>query len=70
MSKRAERRYHRDRMRAKVNRLFNRPYLRDMRGTVRVELIADNPTVCSGPCCGNPRRWFGELTIQERRHAA
>jgi len=20
---------------------------------------------CSGPCCGNPRQWFGELTIQE-----
>ena len=20
---------------------------------------------CSGPCCGNPRKWFGELTIQE-----
>jgi hypothetical protein len=22
---------------------------------------------CSGPCCGNPRKWFGELTIQELR---
>lgn len=20
---------------------------------------------CSGPCCGNPRKWFGELTVQE-----
>jgi hypothetical protein len=20
---------------------------------------------CSGSCCGNPRKWFGELTIQE-----
>lgn len=30
--------------------------------------FADSPTLCSGPCCGNPRRWFGEKTIQERRH--
>jgi hypothetical protein len=22
---------------------------------------------CSGPCCGNPRKWFGEVTVQERR---
>ncbi len=24
---------------------------------------------CSGHCCGNPRRWFGERTVQERRQA-
>lgn len=22
---------------------------------------------CSGPCCGNPRRHFGKLTIQEHK---
>ena len=22
---------------------------------------------CSGPCCGNPRKWFGEVTNQEKR---
>ena len=22
---------------------------------------------CSGYCCGNPRKWFGELTMAERR---
>ncbi|MDP3182180.1 MAG: hypothetical protein Q8M54_05105 [Desulfobaccales bacterium] len=21
----------------------------------------------SGPCCGNPRKWWGELTVQELR---
>lgn len=31
------------------------------------EKLADHIKVCSGPCCGNPRRWFGELTMQERR---
>ncbi len=25
---------------------------------------------CSGPCCGNPRKHFGEKTIQERRQEA
>lgn len=31
---------------------------------------AKTPHVCSGPCCGNPRRWFGgdeKITMQERR---
>ena len=23
--------------------------------------------LCSGPCCGNPRRHFGERTVQERK---
>lgn len=22
---------------------------------------------CSGPCCGNPRKWFKERTMQERK---
>jgi hypothetical protein len=29
--------------------------------------FADHPTACSGWCCGNPRRWYGERTRQERR---
>jgi len=24
-------------------------------------------TLCSCPMCGNPRKWFGQRTIQERR---
>jgi hypothetical protein len=30
----------------------------------------EQPAVCSGPCCGNPRRWnkgADRATIQERR---
>ncbi len=27
----------------------------------------NTPVLCSGPCCGNPRRHFGELTIQEKK---
>src|SRR4051812_35066546 len=33
----------------------------------RASRMADNRTTCSGFCCGNPRRWFGELTRQEQR---
>ncbi len=33
-----------------------------------VGYMADNMAVCSNYCCGNPRKHFGELTIQERRY--
>jgi hypothetical protein len=29
--------------------------------------FADTPTPCSGNCCGNPRRHFGEVTVQEQK---
>jgi hypothetical protein len=29
--------------------------------------FADNLKKCSCPICGNPRKWQGELTIQEIR---
>ena len=29
----------------------------------------EQPKMCSGPCCGNPRRWFGDVTMQEKRAA-
>ena len=31
--------------------------------------FADHPKVCNGPCCGNPRRYFGTPTFQEQREA-
>jgi hypothetical protein len=37
--------------------------------SIRAKYQANNRTLCSGPCCGNPRRWYGELTRQEIRHA-
>ena len=30
--------------------------------------LADNLQTCSGHCCGNPRKWFGERTAQELRN--
>ena len=32
--------------------------------------LAETPHPCSGPCCGNPRHHFNELTRQELRQAA
>ncbi len=34
-----------------------------------VPYMADNLKSCSCYMCGNPRRHFGELTVQERRAA-
>ena len=30
-------------------------------------LHAATPKLCSGYCCGNQRKWFGEKTVQERK---
>ena len=32
-----------------------------------VGMTAKTPHRCSAWCCGNPRKWFKEKTIQERR---
>ena len=29
--------------------------------------MVTTPTRCSGSCCGNPRKWLGHRTMQERR---
>jgi hypothetical protein len=34
---------------------------------VRVRKNAITPHPCSSYCCGNPRKWFGDLTLQEQR---
>lgn len=30
-------------------------------------ILLNTAHMCSGMCCGNPRKWFGELSMQERR---
>lgn len=30
-------------------------------------ILLNTPQVCSSYCCGNARKWFGELTMQERK---
>ena len=48
-------------------------HLPDQERAAHVGIVARTPQRCSGPCCGNPRRWRGGMdyggprTIQERR---
>lgn len=55
---RALRRHHSQRMKRKAIKVF--PH--DKEGRRR-----DYLSVCSCPACGNPRKWFKEKTMQEKR---
>ena len=57
--KRARRRHDRARMVARAMRVY--PWAK------APQKLADNLAVCSCWMCGNPRRWWYELTMQERR---
>ena len=64
MSKRALRRQHEVRMKHQVADYYG-GYAR---GEPRhLGKLAHARQPCSCAMCGNPRRWFGELTLQERR---
>lgn len=73
--KRARRRADLERMKRRAVRLYGRYELINPRywadgvepDVRRHEKLANHMAACSGPCCGNPRRWFGEKTMQERR---
>lgn len=61
------------RMKAKARRIgsIKRLYISDtVERSTSYDLLYDHLCVCSGPCCGNPRRWYGEPTMQERRFLA
>ena len=53
----------------KDNGWFADPFTRwsDPEGEVAIRKNAATPHPCSSYCCGNPRKWFGELTWQEVR---
>lgn len=59
--KRARRRHDRQRMIAKARRI--RPW-EDV-----PQRAADNLAICSCRMCGNPRRWWRDAPMQERRQA-
>ncbi len=64
MQGRAERRHHRERLK-KARRVH---WGRDLMAEPEVlSRVVDTPTDCSCWMCGNPRRYFGELSMQERR---
>jgi hypothetical protein len=66
--KRAVRRYHAQRRKAWVRRTL-RHYFMGCRALParRVRMYSKTPKACSCFMCGNPRRFCGEVTIQERR---
>jgi len=47
---------------------FTEPYTRwtDAEGEVYIRKAAVTPHPCSSYCCGNPRRWFKQVTRQEQ----
>lgn len=61
---RSERRPHRARLKAARRIHWKRDLSREPHEWGRV---VDTPTPCSCPMCGNPRRYFGETSLQERR---
>ena len=69
-TKRAERRHHRARMSARARRIGR--VVRGMKGGELDRWVLqsfNNLQVCSCWMCGNPRRYFGDPTLRERRFA-
>lgn len=72
---RAVRRHHRERlMKARQNYWGNRSLGKDNPSQTEGEwsprtlgMVVNTRQMCSGCCCGNSRKWFGERTIQEQR---
>lgn len=62
----AERRHHDQRIKAKFYRTVKRD---ELRTPDRAGRFANHGKDCSCHMCGNPRRHFGERSIQERRQA-
>lgn len=66
--KRALRRHHKERMKRKADRIFNTINYSGFIGEMDKEMLsrlADNLKPCSCYVCGNPRKWWGEVTFQE-----
>lgn len=66
-AKRAERRHHSKRMKAKARRFARRDNFRDPENMARIH---NHLALCSCHLCGNPRKHWNELTIQEKRQEA
>ena len=66
MSKRAERRHHSQRMKAKARRVYrqNNSFLRTWAEDAAAKR-ADYLKSCSCSMCGNPRKWTKDQTRQE-----
>jgi hypothetical protein len=63
MRSRAERRHHEARIKRRVRSYY---YGRAADDPRRLGRVAHARRLCSCALCGNPRRYFGEITVQER----
>lgn len=63
----AIRRHHRARLKRKRAGHFSGNACETPR---KLGMVVSTATPCSCPMCGNPRRYVGELTMQERRLSA
>ncbi len=65
---RALRRHHAARVKKNRSRYWGRDRGGNDPLTERqIGILASTAVLCSGYCCGSPRKWFGELTQQEQR---
>ncbi len=68
--KRALRRHHRDRLLQKRKHYWS--YNNAYNDTLNVEIphsVINTPTPCSCYMCGNPRKYFKEASLEERRYS-
>lgn len=62
------RRFQKYRMRARAEKkLLSWAYFSREDASKQARYMADNFCVCSKGCCGNPRKWFGDVGLQEKR---
>lgn len=65
---RSERRHHEWRMKAKFRRIQRTRELKyRLTDAIHAGLFAHHGKLCSCFMCGNPRRYWGDLTMQEKR---
>lgn len=62
MKNRQARRHQRERLKAKRKHYYCECFKNDPK---HLGIIIDTPSVCSCSMCGNPRKYFKKVTIQE-----
>ncbi len=62
---RALRRHHRARLKSARRLYWGRGYFELT--PRQLGMLVTTAHLCSGMCCGNPRKWFGERTLAEQR---
>lgn len=64
MQSRSIRRHHENRIKRRVKKYYRGVHQYNLR---RSGAIAQTRALCSCWMCGNPRKYFGDITLQERR---